>query len=452
MTDSRRALPSISRLLDSASLRPLFDRAPRAVVADAARDAVEFARRNPERTPIGDDAWAAAVAAALEARDRRSLRPLFNATGVVLHTNLGRAPLASAAIDAVAAVAAGACNLEYDLERGERGSRYVHCVSLLTALTGAQDAIVVNNCASALVLALDTFAHGKEAIVSRGELIEIGGSFRVPDIMAKSGASLVEVGTTNRTHLADYGAALGSRTGAIVKVHRSNFEVRGFVAEASVRELAPLANERSVPLLYDFGSGLLISLAGYGLAGEPIASDAVSAGATVVLMSGDKLLGGPQAGIMVGSRDAIAACRKNPLARAVRVDKMTLAALEATLALYRDPVRAVHEVPVLAMLTAPMLRVRERAEAAVAWLHSGGHDAQVVDTEAGVGGGAFPSARIPSAAIAFGGDAIALEARLRGWSTPIIGRIANDRLLLDLRSIPERLDPTFNETLLAALA
>jgi L-seryl-tRNA(Ser) seleniumtransferase len=396
MTDPRRSLPAVGVLLESSALQPLLERAPRAVVADAVRRTVSAARANPDAAPRDDGEWAAAVESALRDIERPSLRPVYNATGVVLHTNLGRAPLAQAALDAIATTALGACNLEYDLDAGERGSRYTHCVARLVEVTGAEDAIVVNNCAAAMVLALDTVAAGREAIVSRGELIEIGGSFRVPDIMAKSGATLVEVGTTNRTHLDDYRRALGPRTGAIVKVHRSNFAMSGFVADAPLAELARLGAERDVPVLHDFGSGLLISLAAHGLAGEPVASDSVRAGASLVLMSGDKLLGGPQAGIIVGRRDWVAACRKNPLARALRVDKLTLAALEATLALYRDPARAVREVPVLAMLTAPLAAVQARAGQIAAALRAAGLGVSIVETEAGVGGGAFPTARIPS--------------------------------------------------------
>jgi len=451
VTDPRRALPSVGVLIESPELEPLLARAPRAVVADAVRSAIDAAREDPSATPANLDAWAAAVREQLALRERPSLRPLINATGVVLHTNLGRAPLAAAAVQAIADTAAGACNLEYDLERGERGSRYVHAVALLRELTGAEDAIVVNNCASALVLALNSLAAGREAIVSRGELIEIGGSFRVPDIMAKSGAALVEVGTTNRTHVADYREAVRESTGALVKVHRSNFELRGFVAEATLTELAPLARAHAIPLVFDFGSGLLLSLEEYGLRGEPTARDAVRDGATLVLMSGDKLLGGPQAGIIAGDATAVAACRKNPLARAVRVDKLTLAALEATLALYRDPPRAVREIPTLAMLTAPSDAVRARADAARDRLRTAEVRCDVIETEAGVGGGAFPTARIPSFAIALDGDAVALERRLRLGDHPVIGRIAQGRLILDLRSIPASQDDAFTRAVSAAL-
>jgi L-seryl-tRNA(Ser) seleniumtransferase len=449
--DPRRRLPSVSVLLDSPELEPLLSRAPRALVTEAIRSAIESARENPAGAPVDAREWAQVVDEQLTRREQPSLRPVINATGVVLHTNLGRAPLAGVALQAIIDAASGACNLEYDVQRGERGSRYVHAVELLRELTGAEDAIVVNNCAAALVLALNSLASGREAIVSRGELIEIGGSFRVPDIMAKSGATLVEVGTTNRTHLADYREAMGESTGALMKVHRSNFEVRGFVAESALSELAPLARSHAVPLLFDFGSGLLVSLEQYGLRGEPTARDAVRDGATLVLMSGDKLLGGPQAGIIAGDAKAIAACRKNPLARAVRVDKLTLAALEATLALYRDPARAFREIPTLAMLTAPSQNIRARAEQVSARLATAGLKCQVVETEAGVGGGAFPTARIPSHAIAIAGQADDIERRLRTGRAPVIGRIAQGRVLLELRSVPPAHDDQLVRAAIASL-
>jgi L-seryl-tRNA(Ser) seleniumtransferase len=428
-----------------------MDHAPRSVVTEAVRVVIEQARRHPGNAPRSDDDWFEAVAALVSQRLQPSLRSVFNATGVILHTNLGRAPLAAAAVDAVARIAAGASNLEYDLDRGERGSRHVHCAALLREVTGAEDAMIVNNCAAALVLALNTFANGRTALVSRGELIEIGGSFRVPEIMAKSGAVLREVGTTNRTHVDDYRRALEATTGAIVKVHRSNFEVRGFVAEASLHDLRPIAREAAVPLLFDFGSGLLISLEPYGLRGEPTAREAVAAGPTLVFMSGDKLLGGPQAGLIVGQRDAVEACRRNPLARAVRVDKLTLAALEATLGLYRDPARAVREIPTLAMIAMPEAYVRARATRIAHLLSEARVACDVVRTEASVGGGAFPTARIPSAALSFPHDAERLEAKLRSGPTPIVGRIADGCLLTDLRSIPEGHDDEFAAALRRAV-
>ncbi|MEJ7808914.1 MAG: L-seryl-tRNA(Sec) selenium transferase [Gemmatimonadaceae bacterium] len=451
MTDPRRALPSVRALLESEGVRALLASAPRTVVADAVRAAVESARRDPAAAPQGEAEWGHAVRSAVADRERRSLRAAMNATGVVLHTNLGRAPLPRAALDAMVAVAEGYSNLEYDLERGERGSRYVHAVSLLRELTGAEDALIVNNGAAALVLALDTLAHGREAIVSRGELIEIGGSFRVPDIMLKSGARLVEVGTTNRTHAEDYARAIGEQTGAVVKVHRSNFAIDGFVAEVSVRELAALARDPGVPVIHDLGSGLLIPLDAYGLRGEPVAGESVRDGAAVVTMSGDKLLGGPQAGIALGSADVIGRMRKNPLTRALRVDKLTLAALEATLALFRDRDRAVRDIPTLAMLCAPAAAIRARAERAAEALAAAGIAADVVPSEGSVGGGAFPIARLASFALALHGHAEQGEVLLRACALPVIGRITNGRLQLDLRSVPERDDSRLVEAVIAAL-
>ena len=460
MIDTRRALPSVGTIIDRPAVRALAERLPRALVLEAVRALVATARAGGS-LPGSDDAWVQAVEAHVAARTQPSLRAAINSTGVVLHTNLGRAPLAPAALEAVAEVARAASTLEYDVATGARGSRHVHCAALLAELTGADDALVVNNCAAALVLALQTFAAGRETIVSRGELVEIGGSFRVPDIMTTSGTTLVEVGTTNRTHADDYRRALSPRTGAIVKVHRSNFALEGFVAEAGVRELAQIAAEAGVPLLHDFGSGLLMDLTPWGLTGELTARDAVAEGATLVMMSGDKLLGGPQAGIIVGRREAVARLRQHPLARALRVDKLTLAALEATLALYREPDRARRGIPALAMLTATAEAIRARAEAVVASVCAdmvvpasagAAPDLRVEPSEATVGGGAFPTARIPSWAITLGGDANALEARLRTGAVPVIARIEAGRVRLDLRSVDAADDAALASLLRAALA
>jgi L-seryl-tRNA(Ser) seleniumtransferase len=450
VSDPRRALPSVGVLLESEALRSLLDGFPRSLVTETLRGAIDAARRQPDDAPDSPAAWAERVRADLARRERRLLGPVFNATGVILHTNLGRAPLADAAIAAITRVAGGYATLEYDVERGARGSRHVHCAGLLRELTGAEDALVVNNCAAALVVTLNTLADGQDAIVSRGELIEIGGSFRVPAIMAKSGAMLVEVGTTNRTHLADYAAAIGPTTGALVKVHRSNFAIDGYTADVSLEELSRLAARSGVPLLHDFGSGLMLSLDDYGLRGEPTASMAARTGATIV-MSGDKLLGGPQAGIILGTREIIARIRDNPLTRALRVDKLTLAALQATLALYRDQSVAVREIPVLAMIAMPIGPIRERAERIRAGLESSGIRADVIDSEASVGGGAFPTARIPSCAVAIHGDAVALERAARGAATPIVGRIADGHFLLDARTILPRDESELLSTLLRAL-
>jgi L-seryl-tRNA(Ser) seleniumtransferase len=441
--DRRRALPSVNALLDLPEVRRLLERAPRATVVNAVRAALDEARAtNGAMESRTEQSWGAIVEQRFTRLVRPSLRPVINATGVILHTNLGRAPLADAAVEAITSIARGYSNLEYDIDEGTRGSRYSHCVGLLRELTGAEDALVVNNGAAALVLALNTLAQGRGAVISRGELVEIGGSFRIPEIMERSGARLVEVGTTNRTHVDDYQRALGSGDdiGVIVKVHRSNFAMEGFVAEARVGELAPLAEKASIPIVHDLGSGLLIPLDSLGLTGEPTAREALAGGATLVTMSGDKLLGGPQCGVVVGERLTIAALRRNPLTRAFRVDKLTLAALEATLALYRDPQRSMREIPVLAMLGATTTELRRRAESIRSDLGAAGANCEIQQTEASIGGGAFPTARIPSITLAFRQYARELEQRLRLGEPSVIGRVASEQLLIDLRTVAPRED------------
>jgi L-seryl-tRNA(Ser) seleniumtransferase len=442
----------VDRLLRSPALAVLAAQHSRALLVRAARRALDAARREPERAPQGEDAWAAAVASQLDTDSRQSLRPCINATGVVLHTNLGRAPLAPAALAAIAAAAKGYSTLEYDLAGGRRGSRHLHCASLLAELAGAEDGLVVNNAAAGVLLALAVAAEGGAVLVSRGELVEIGGGFRIPEIMERSGATLLEVGTTNRTRLADYERALGDRgrrgdrgtgTGvrAILKVHRSNFRMQGFVEEAPLEDLVRLGRRRRVPVLHDLGSGLMVDLSPWGLAGEPLVQDSVRAGATVVVFSGDKLLGGPQAGVMVGRRAFIAKCRAHPLARAARADKLTLAALGATLALYRDPERARLDIPVLRMLTAPAAHLLERASALAARLPTGAH-ARAVRTRAAVGGGAFPGVELESAGVALEASNLSaadLAQRLRSQHVPVIAVVERGRVVLDLRAV-ERAD------------
>lgn len=452
LRDARRDLPSVNSLLDSAELAPLLARCPRRTVTSAARAAVESVRNGSQQAPAGLDGWRDLVDAELESITRASLRPVLNATGVVLHTNLGRAPLPASAIRAIQDVARGFSNLEYDLEAGERGSRYSHCVSLLREITCCEDALVVNNCAAALILAVDTFARDREVIISRGELVEIGGSFRIPDIMRRGGARLVEVGTTNRTHLTDYQDAISAQTGAIIKVHRSNFSISGFTSDVGVDQLAALGKERGVPVVHDLGSGLLISLDDFGLRGEPTASDALDSGSDVVTLSGDKLLGGPQAGIMLGKAAVIEKLRANPLARALRVDKLTIAALGATLALYRDPAAAFQSIPVLAMLTATPPTLESRARAIAAALLARGVDCAVVPSESSVGGGAFPVAVLQSFAVALQGDAGILELALREAAMPVIGRMKDGQLLLDVRSLQPHEDESLTTSVTGALS
>lgn len=450
MTDFRRDLPSVSALLETAGVKSLLARHPRAVVVEAVRSTVDSAR-NSGAPRHSEDEWVESITRALLDASRPSLRRVINASGVILHTNLGRAPLAEVAVRAIEQVARGYSNLEYDIETGARGSRYSHCVGLLRQLTGAEDALVVNNCAAALVLSLNALAQRKEVLVSRGELVEIGGSFRIPDIMARSGVKLVEVGTTNRTHDDDYRRAITPKTGAIVKVHRSNFAIEGFTSEVSVERLAFIAAEHGLPVIDDLGSGLMISLEQSGLSGEPTAAAAIASGPSIVTMSGDKLLGGPQAGIILGKATAVARLRKNPFARAMRVDKLTLSALEATLRLYLDPVRALTEIPVLAMLTEQVGAIESRARSVAQILEASGIKAEVVASVASVGGGAFPTATIPSSAVALR-DAARREEALRRGDPAVIGRIADGRLLLDLRSVLPREDGDLAQAIIRARA
>jgi L-seryl-tRNA(Ser) seleniumtransferase len=447
VTDVRRDLPSVSSLLELGAIQEMLRSNSRAAVIDAIRGVLQSARESGEMTADVD--WAQRVLDQVTAEGMASLRPVINATGIILHTNLGRAPLADAAIEAIASAARGFSNLEYDLESGRRGSRNSHCVALLRRLSGAEDAMVVNNGAAGLVLALNTFSRRKEVLVSRGELVEIGGSFRIPEIMERSGAKLVEVGTTNRTHADDYRRAISPKTSAIVKIHRSNFEVSGFTAEVSVKEIAFIAAEHGLPVIHDLGSGLMVPLDAYGLIGEPTVREAISAGPTVALMSGDKLLGGPQAGIIVGSAKAIAAMRANPLARALRVDKLTLAALEATLRIYLDEKRAAAEIPALAMISVPLEALRQRAARLADLL---GDKLTVVESHASVGAGAFPTAVLPSVSLAITDRIRETDQRLREAEVPVIGRIHDGRLLLDLRSILPREDEALEASLRRALA
>jgi L-seryl-tRNA(Ser) seleniumtransferase len=380
----------------------------------------------------------AAVGARAAALARLPLRRVINATGVALHTNLGRAPLADAARRAIDDVARGYSNLEYDLPRGERGSRHDHLRDLLRELTGAEDALVVNNNAAGTVLGLAALAAGREVVVSRGELIEIGGSFRLPEILALSRGVLVEVGTTNKTHRRDYEAAIGPETGLLLKVHRSNFAIVGFTSEVPAEELVALGRARGVPVMIDLGSGAFADRAtqrAWGLPDEPTVAETVATGADLVTFSGDKLLGGPQAGIVVGTRAAVARARAHPLMRAVRPDKLTLAALAATLALYRD--RELERVPVLRALAAPAEALRQVAEALAAAI--GAVDGIAVAVEpcrSTVGGGAMPTAELPSWAVTLAGaSADALDRGLRGGPVPVVGRIEGGRLWLDVRTI-----------------
>jgi len=420
-----RGLPSVDTLLGEELGADLVERHGRPATVEAIRAALAGARGRG--VADGPDELLAEAARLLGRPP--SLRPALNATGVIVHTNLGRAPLAGAAIERATAVAAGYSNLEYDLEAGTRGSRHSHLGAILAELTGAEDGMAVNNNAAAVMLTLAALAGGREVPISRGELIEIGDGFRIPEVLAQSGARLVEVGSTNRTRIGDYARALGPDTGAVLRVHQSNFRMVGFTEAPSLHELCALAAEHGVPVIDDLGSGQLIDLP--DLADEPTARSSVEAGATVVCFSGDKLLGGPQAGVIVGATEAVARVRRHPLARAVRIDKLSLAALEATLELYRDPARALREVPVLRAVAEPAAAVRERAERLAARL--GG---DVVATTARVGGGAVPLLEIESFACALdGGDQLA--AALRSADPPVVARVQEGRVLLDCRTLTD---------------
>jgi L-seryl-tRNA(Ser) seleniumtransferase len=420
MAMSYRDLPSVDRVLAD----PRLARQSRALAVPAARRALDRARA---AISVGDEPGDI-VEIALEeiaAAERPSLRRVINASGVLIHTNLGRAPLAERAIGQAIEAAAGYSTLEYDVVRGERGSRQDHLVDTLRRLTGAESALVVNNCAAAMLLALAALAEGREVLVSRGELVEIGDGFRIPDVLARSGSRLREVGTTNRTHLADYERAIGPDTAAILRVHQSNFRVVGFTGLPGLRELGDLARSHDIPLIDDLGSGALLDLAH----DEPTPQQSLAGGARLVCFSGDKLLGGPQAGIVVGDAELVERLRRHPLQRALRADKLTLAALEGTLQLYLDPERARREIPVLRMLGEAAASVRSRAERLARTV--GG---EVEETVARVGGGALPLAELPSFACAI---EVELADELRANEPPVIGIVRDGRTLLDVRAVTE---------------
>ncbi|ATQ55314.1 L-seryl-tRNA(Sec) selenium transferase [Paracoccus yeei] len=431
-----RALPSVDRLLAQADA--LVAAHGRALATQALR--AELAAIRQDRPHPLPDAGAIlkAAARALDAAARSALRPVLNLTGTVLHTNLGRAVLAdhaiAAALDAMRAPAA----LEFDLGSGGRGERDSHLRGLLCELTGAEDATVVNNNAAAVLIVLNTLARGREAVLSRGELIEIGGAFRMPAIMEQAGCTLREVGTTNRTHPRDYREAIGPDTALLMKVHTSNYRIEGFTAEVPAPDLARIAHDAGLPLVNDLGSGTLVDLRSWGLAPEPTVAEAVAEGADVVTFSGDKLLGGPQAGFIVGRRDIIAAINKNPLKRALRLDKIRIAATEATLRLYRDPDALAERLPTLRLLSRPEAEIRAQAERLAPQVAQAlGCAAAVVPCASQIGSGALPTDTIPSAGLALTPAPEALAARLRSLKTPIIGRIHDGALILDLRCLPD---------------
>jgi L-seryl-tRNA(Ser) seleniumtransferase len=448
-------LPAVDQILRQAEVQALLGRFRRELVVRCCREVLDERRRAfrtddaPGRLSADTPSIVSELRRRLEAKRDGRLARVINATGTLLHTNFGRAPLPQHAIDAVRVAAGEAVNLEYDLARGERGRREDRLEALLTELTGAQAATVVNNNAAAVLLALNTLAAGKEVIVSRGELIEIGGSFRIPEIMERSGAVLREVGTTNRTHPADYETAIGDRTGLILKVHTSNYRIVGFVADVRLTELVAIGRARSVPVMEDLGSGALVDLAAYGLPKEPVVGERVRLGPDVVTFSGDKVLGGPQAGLIVGGERWIREMQRNPLHRALRCGKLTIAALEATLKLYQESPDIVLDIPALRMFARPVVELEQIASAALPRLaHALGsdYDVAVADTTSQIGSGALPTDEIASKAIVVTHrqrSASAVAELFRRAQPPIIGRIQADRFLLDVRAVfsPDDLVP-----------
>jgi L-seryl-tRNA(Ser) seleniumtransferase len=442
-----RDLPSVSTVLNTSAAVVLLERYGQKASTEAIRATIEGARTallEGECTVPTAERLAIESRARLEREDRSGSRPLFNLSGTVLHTNLGRAVLAEAAVEAAVAAMQNPVALEFDLKAGKRGERDDHVRELLSDLTDAEDATVVNNNAAAVLLVLNTLANGREVVVSRGELIEIGGAFRMPEIMASAGARLVEVGTTNRTHEKDYRSALNERTGLILKVHTSNYRIQGFTAEVGSADLSTIAKEAGVPLAHDLGSGTLVDLAQFGLQAEPTARQA-AATADIVTFSGDKLLGGPQAGFIVGKRDLIQAINRNPMKRALRVDKIRLAAIEATLKLYRDPTRLAERLPTFRMLTRSQHEIEAQARRLLPHIAEAlGDDfaIQLCECQSQIGSGALPLETIASAGLAIaakrkGPELERLSAMLRELPRPLIGRIEKERLVLDLRCLAE---------------
>ena len=446
-------LPSVDKLLRLPGVAALLERHGHTLVADQSRQLVaalraEILAGTLPAARLAPQALADALTARVAARLAPRMRQVLNLTGTVVHTNLGRALLAEPALQHLLAMMSGPNNLEYDIASGGRGDRDSIVEELLTTITGAEAATVVNNNAAAVLLTIAALTREREVVVSRGELVEIGGAFRMPDVMAAAGATMVEVGTTNRTHPADYERAINAQTALVMKVHTSNYAVQGFTAAVDEATLAGICHARGVPLATDLGSGSLIDLAHYGLPREPLPQEMLAAGCDVVSFSGDKLLGGPQAGLIVGSKAQIARIRKYPMKRALRMSKLPLAALEATLQLYLQPERLAQDLPTLRLLTRPVPAIRALAQAllpAVQAAVAPRYRAEVVDTLGQIGSGSLPVERLPSAGLALApvdkkGSGRALDAlagALRGLATPVIGRIADDRLLLDLRCLEQ---------------
>ncbi|MFQ5880925.1 MAG: L-seryl-tRNA(Sec) selenium transferase [Candidatus Methylomirabilales bacterium] len=446
-----RQIPSVEEVLQEPILKQLLRDHSRWVVVEAVREALEerrqklltLLREGEKASPLDLSTLLGQVSLKVLERARPSLRRVINATGVILHTNLGRAPLSPEAQARLHEVAQHYSTLEFDLREGKRSSRQDHVEGLLTRLTGAEAALAVNNNAAAVLLSINTIAEGREVVISRGELIEIGGSFRIPDVMRKAGGILREVGTTNRTHPKDYAEAMGEKTALLLKVHTSNFWIVGFTSDVPLPELVALGRRRGVPVMMDMGSGALTDLTPFGLKGEPTVQEILQTGVDLITFSGDKLLGGPQAGLLVGRKVLIERLRKNPLARAVRIDKLSLAALEATLRAYLEEEKGLASIPALAMITCPLEKIRERAERVRKSLQEQAHPSIRVTVEeqcSEVGGGALPAESLPTYCVALQSPRHAphrLEAALRAADPTVVGRIKEEKVLLDLRTVRE---------------
>ena len=443
-----RYLPAVDELLRQKAISDAVETYPRTLVLRAIRNVLDRNRQailkggvalEPEEFDQAN--LVNEIFEELEHLASFTLRRVVNGTGIIIHTNLGRSLLCQDALDRLQLIGSGYSNLEYDLAAGKRGSRYVHAEAILCEITGAEGALVVNNNAGAVVLVLNTLAQDREVVVSRGQLVEIGGSFRIPDIMARSGALLREVGCTNRTHPDDYEGAIGPETALLLDVHASNYQIIGFTAEVGLGQLVELGRRHAVPVMQDLGSGCFVDLTRFGLQGEPLVQDSVRSGADVITFSGDKLLGGTQAGIILGRKELIARLKKNPLTRALRVDKLTLAALEATLRLYRDEDTAIQAIPTLRMIATDLKTLEDRARGLVEALRANMAESigvEIMDGSSMVGGGALPVQNLPTKLVAMSSkemSAARLEVRFRGYMTPIIGRVEQELFLLDVRTL-----------------
>ena len=445
-----RKIPAVDQLLSHRDIEHAFSNHPRSLVLKAIHLVLDDLRTGIKNGQVAEDGAipemetvALRVIKRLEIVAMPSLRHCVNATGVIVHTNLGRSILPEKALERFRSIGGGYSNLEYDLAEGKRGSRFVHVEEILKELTGAEAAMVVNNNAAAVLIALETLAKGREVVVSRGQLVEIGGSFRIPDVMAKSGAKMIEVGTTNKTHPRDYEDAIGPDTALLLKVHTSNYQVVGFTEEVPLETLVELGSRRGIPVMEDLGSGCLVDFSTYGLIKEPTVQETIERGVGLVTFSGDKLLGGPQAGIILGRADLVDLIRKNQLARALRIDKLTLVALEETLKLYRERETVAQSIPTLRMISQPYTSIRKKANRLfrlVKGVETDGYAIELVDGFSKVGGGALPLQELPSRLLSLVPKRLSpqdMERRLRSYSPPIIGRLEKERFLLDLRTIQE---------------